>query len=124
MASTENFESVVARSKQDPSRFWLEAAGAIDWDVAPTVAVDDSDAPLYRWFPDARLNTSYNALDRHVLAGRGDDTIALYQQIIAADPTRLDAVQELVRLLISEQKQAEALAALEKLGGDPLVTVS
>ena len=58
-------------------------------------------------------------------AGRGDDTIALYQQIIAADPTRLDAVQELVRLLISQQKQAEALAALEayraKSPGNPEV---
>ncbi|MBG6055875.1 propionyl-CoA synthetase [Salinibacterium sp. CAN_S4] len=78
MASTENFESVVARSRQDPSRFWLEAAGAIDWDVAPTIAINDSDAPLYRWFPDARLNTSYNALDRHVLAGRGDATALIY----------------------------------------------
>jgi hypothetical protein len=55
----------------DREGFWLEAADAIDWDVAPTVAVDASDAPLYRWIPDGLLNTCFNALDRRVIAGRG-----------------------------------------------------
>ncbi|WP_328994096.1 propionyl-CoA synthetase [Kribbella sp. NBC_01245] len=60
------------RSLADPEGFWLEAARAIDWVVEPTRALDDSRKPLYRWFPDAQLNTSYNALDRHVAAGNGD----------------------------------------------------
>lgn len=46
-------------------------------------------------------------------AGRIDDTIALYRQIIEADPRRLDALQELVRLQVGQQKPEEALATLD-----------
>ena len=38
----------------------------------PTRMLDDSRAPFYRWFAGGRLNTCYNALDRHVERGRGD----------------------------------------------------
>lgn len=50
----------------DPAEFWTAAATAIDWDVPPTQIVDTNARPAARWFPDARLNTSFNALDRHV----------------------------------------------------------
>ncbi len=56
---------------EQPERFWLRESERIDWIVPPTVALDATAAPLYRWFPDAVLNTSVNALDRHVAAGRG-----------------------------------------------------
>jgi propionyl-CoA synthetase len=59
------------RALADPSGFWLEAAQRIDWVERPTVGLDDSAAPLYRWFPDGVLNTCANAVDRHVDAGRG-----------------------------------------------------
>ena len=35
-------------------------------------------APLARWFPDGRLNTCHNALDRHVEGGRGDQPALIY----------------------------------------------
>lgn len=56
----------------DPDAFWLDAATAVDWDVPPTRALDSSRPPFYRWFPDGRLNTCVNALDRHVAGGAGD----------------------------------------------------
>ncbi len=59
-------------SIEDPQGFWGTAARAIDWTTAPHTVLDGSAAPLYRWFPDGVLNTSYNALDRHVIAGRGE----------------------------------------------------
>jgi len=59
-------------SIEKPDSFWLDAATAIDWESTPRVALDDSNPPFYRWFPDGRLNTCYNAVDRHVEAGRGD----------------------------------------------------
>ena len=34
--------------------------------------LDDSNPPFYKWFTDGELNVSYNCLDRHVEAGRGD----------------------------------------------------
>ena len=57
------------RSLEEPDGFWLEAAEAIEWTRKPTWALDDTHAPLYRWFPDGELNTCHNALDRHVAAG-------------------------------------------------------
>lgn len=73
-AYRETFEAAAER----PDDFWLTAAQAIDWTVAPTRALDDSAAPHYRWFPDGQLNTCYNALDRHVEAGNGDRTALIY----------------------------------------------
>ena len=73
MSSTRpTYQDVYRASIEEPERFWLEAAEAVDWATPPTRALDDSAAPLYRWFPDGRLNTAHNALDRHVLAGHGD----------------------------------------------------
>ncbi|HKD99293.1 MAG TPA: AMP-binding protein [Micromonosporaceae bacterium] len=66
------------RSMADPEAFWLDAAAAVDWDRAPTTALDASAAPMYRWFPDASLNTCHNALDRHVAAGRGDQVALIH----------------------------------------------
>ncbi|HYJ67237.1 MAG TPA: propionyl-CoA synthetase [Nocardioidaceae bacterium] len=72
------------RSVDDPEGFWLEAAGAISWTQAPTRALDSANAPLYRWFPDAELNTSYNALDRHIEAGHGDRAALIYDSPVTA----------------------------------------
>ncbi len=72
------YEDVFRASTQDPEAFWLEAARGIDWEVAPTRALDDSRPPFYRWFPDGRLNVCHNALDRHVDAGRGDQAALIY----------------------------------------------
>ncbi|MFP4451499.1 MAG: propionyl-CoA synthetase [Rhodosalinus sp.] len=60
-----------ARWQADPEGWWLEAARAIDWDRFPATALDASKAPLYEWFPDGMVNTCWNAVDRHVEAGRG-----------------------------------------------------
>jgi propionyl-CoA synthetase len=65
------YEEEYRRSLDDPEGFWLEAAGAIDWQTAPSRGLDDSAAPIYRWFPDGVMNTSHNALDRHADGGRG-----------------------------------------------------
>src|SRR5689334_1973196 len=59
------------RSVTDPEGFWRDAAELIDWVTPPGRILDDDRPPLYRWFPGARLNTCYNALDRHVEAGYG-----------------------------------------------------
>ena len=63
---------------RDREGFWLRESARVDWIQAPTSALDDSEAPIYRWFPDGVLNTSANALDRHVAAGRGDHVAIHY----------------------------------------------
>ncbi|MCB9960168.1 MAG: propionyl-CoA synthetase [Rhodospirillaceae bacterium] len=72
------YAEIHARSISDPEGFWGDAAKAIDWVQAPTKVLDGSDPPFYKWFPDGKLNTCYNALDRHVERGRGDQAAVIY----------------------------------------------
>ena len=72
------YEDIFRSSTADSEAFWLGAADAIDWLVAPTTALDASRPPFYRWFPDGELNVCHNALDRHVDAGRGAQAALIY----------------------------------------------
>ncbi|UUO02802.1 propionyl-CoA synthetase [Mycolicibacterium novocastrense] len=62
----------------DPEGFWAQAARAVTWTREPKAILDDSNPPFYRWFPDGELNTCFNALDRHVDDGRGDQPALIY----------------------------------------------
>jgi propionyl-CoA synthetase len=72
------YEDVFRRSLDDPEGFWREAAKSIDWYTEPTTILDDSDKERPRWFAGGTLNTCYNALDRHVAHGRGDQDALIY----------------------------------------------
>ncbi|HUO80421.1 MAG TPA: propionyl-CoA synthetase [Steroidobacteraceae bacterium] len=76
------------RSLEDPAAFWAEAAAAIDWDRRWDRVLDSSNAPLYRWFQGAELNTCYNALDRHVAAGRGEQAALVYDSPVTGTVRR------------------------------------
>ena len=65
------YKDVYAAWQADPEAFWMEAARAIDWDVAPTKALTEKGGDLYEWFADGMVNTCWNAVDRHVEAGNG-----------------------------------------------------
>jgi propionyl-CoA synthetase len=73
-----NYRETYDRSIADPEGFWGEQAGLVDWIKKPTEILDTSRAPFYRWFPGASLNTCFNALDRHVVAGHGDRAALIY----------------------------------------------
>lgn len=104
-------------SIEDPQGFWGTAARAIDWTTAPHTVLDGSAAPLYRWFPDGVLNTSYNALDRHVIAGRGEQAALQYVSPVTGARQTLTYAQLLERV-------AQFAGSLESLGvgaGDRVV---
>jgi acetyl-CoA synthetase len=63
--------SVHTDAERYPNAFWADEARRLDWDVPFTAVLDDSNPPFYKWFSDGKLNVSYNCLDRHVAAGRG-----------------------------------------------------
>ena len=69
MAAPADYRTEHARSIEDPEGYWAEQAGLVDWIRKPSRVLDDDRPPFYRWFPDATLNTCYNALDRHVVRG-------------------------------------------------------
>ena len=99
------------RSLDDRDRFWLDAADAIEWTRPPTRALDDSAAPLYRWFPDGELNTAANALDRHVRDGRGDQPALIWDSAMT-DTQRTYTYAEL------RDEVARFAGALRSLGVD------
>jgi propionyl-CoA synthetase len=74
---TSGYRQIYDRWRADPQGFWAEAAREIAW-TKPPERIFDPNAGVYgHWFPDARCNACFNALDRHVEAGRGEQ-VALY----------------------------------------------
>ena len=72
------YQQTYQRSLDDPEGFWAEVAEAIHWDKKWDKVLDDSGAPEYHWFAGGKLNTCYNAVDRHVEAGFGDQLALVY----------------------------------------------
>jgi propionyl-CoA synthetase len=72
------YPEAYARWKHDPEAFWGEAAQALDWYEKPRKIFDPNAGVYGRWFPDAVCNTCFNAIDRHVAAGRGAQTAIIY----------------------------------------------
>jgi propionyl-CoA synthetase len=83
------------KSLADPEAFWGEAARDIEWYQAPTVVLDGSNPPFYRWFPNGVLNTCFNALDRHVRDGRGEQAALIYDSPVT-DTKRTYTYRELL----------------------------
>jgi propionyl-CoA synthetase len=76
------------RSLAEPEAFWAEAAEAIDWERRWDRVLDDSRPPFYRWFAGARLNTCWNALDRHVAAGNGERVALIWDSPVTGQIAR------------------------------------
>jgi propionyl-CoA synthetase len=73
-----SYADAYRESLDHPDAFWGERAHLVDWFRRPTTVLDRARIPFYRWYPDGTLNTCYNALDRHVVNGRGDDLALIY----------------------------------------------
>ena len=106
-----------ARSIQDPEGFWAQAALGIDWITKPVQVLDDSRPPFYRWFRGGQLNTCYNALDRHVIAGRGDQPALHYDSPVTGTARTLTYAE----LLDQVSRFGGALRALGVDKGDRVV---
>src|SRR3984893_17682202 len=84
-ARSSRYHEVYARWQRDPQGFWGEAAQAIDWFEKPKT-VFDPNAGLYgRWFSGGVCNTCFNAVDRHVDAGRGEQVAIIYDSPLAGE---------------------------------------
>ena len=92
---TSGYRRTYDRWRADPQAFWAEAAREIVW-TRPPKRIFDPDAGVYgRWFPDARCNACFNALDRHVEDGRGDQ-VALYYDSPVTGTKRAITYRELL----------------------------
>lgn len=66
----------------DPEAYWLKQAQAIDWVEPPTTALYDRGDDIYEWFAEAKVNTCWNAVDRHVENGRSDQVAIIHDSPI------------------------------------------
>ncbi len=66
------------RSQEEPEAYWSDAAKGIDWEEAFTKVLDDKNPPFFKWFPDGKLNTCFNALDRHIENGHAQQIALIY----------------------------------------------
>ena len=87
------YTEVYERSLADPEGFWMEAAEAIDWVKKPSKALFDGAAPLYEWYKDAEVNTCWNAVDRHVAAGRGAQTAIIHDSPVTGIKQKINYSQ-------------------------------
>src|SRR3954453_19335737 len=77
-ARTSRYHEAYARWQRDPLVFWAEAALAIDWIDAPGQVFDPGAGVYGRWFVDGVVNTRWNGVNRHVMAGRGAQPAIIY----------------------------------------------
>jgi acetyl-CoA synthetase len=64
--SPREYEEAREAGRDNPRGFWEQAALDLEWYQKWDRVLDDTQAPFYRWFPGARCNIVYNALDRHI----------------------------------------------------------
>jgi propionyl-CoA synthetase len=85
------YQAEYDRSMRDPEGFWGDAAEALHWDRRWERVLDDSkvtpEAPFYHWFSGGQLNTCYNAVDRHVDNGRGDQAAIIHDSPVTGSKT-------------------------------------
>ena len=108
------YEEVYRRSIENPQAFWAEAAQDIEWVRRPRAIVNETDPHRVSWFPGGMLNTCYNAVDLHVLAGRGDQAALIYDSPVTGS-CRTSSYRE---LQLEVAKLAAALQALDVERGD------
>jgi propionyl-CoA synthetase len=113
----ENWDEQYRISLEDPQSFWATAAQAIDWYRPWDAVLDSSNPPFYRWFKGGELNSCYNALDRHVERGRGDQKALIYDSPV----TGTSESYTFRELLHFTEKFSGVLAAHGVLKGDRVI---
>ncbi|UWQ97829.1 propionyl-CoA synthetase [Rhodobacteraceae bacterium S2214] len=111
------YADIYANWQADPEAFWANAATDINWIKAPDVILDTANAPMTTWFSDAVCNTCYNAVDRHVAAGRGDQTAIIHDSPVTDSQTKITYADLLDRV----SRVAGVLAAKGIEKGDRVV---
>ena len=105
--------SIYAEADADPVAYWRQQAERLTWTKSPTKTLE-WDLPFAKWFSDGTLNASYNCVDRHVEAGKGDK-VAYHWVADAEGESRTITYGELQKMVA---KAANALTELGVKQGD------
>lgn len=74
------YDHLAGEASRDKAGYFdgLASHEEVHWHKKYTQVLDESKAPLYRWFPDGEINICYNAIDKHVDRGHGDNVAFIY----------------------------------------------
>jgi propionyl-CoA synthetase len=111
------YDQVYADWQRDPEAYWAAAAEGIHWFKKWDKVLDASRAPFYRWYAGGMVNTCYNALDRHVDAGRGHQTALIYDSPVTQTIKKFTFAE--VKATVA--RYAGALRALGVAKGDRVI---
>ncbi len=117
MKMSSRYDAVYGDWRKDQEKFWARAAEDVHWYKPWDKVLDDSNPPFYRWFAGAETNTCYNAVDRHVETGRGEQAAIIYDSPVT------DRIQSLsyAELLDATRHCAGMLRGLGVEKGDRVI---
>ncbi len=117
VSGMEGYEALMNEARSDYAGFWGRLAReSITWHKPFTQVLDESNAPFCKWFHDGELNVSYNCLERHIQAGKGDKTALIFE----ADDGKV-TTSTYNDLLKRVSKFANALKSLGVAMGDRVI---
>ena len=115
IGSMDQYRDLYEKSVSDPDTFWSTVADRITWYKEwETVREFDFVKGNIKWFDGAKLNVSYNCLDRHVEAGHGDQTAIIWE----GNNPEEDQAFTYGELLAEVQKFANVLKSIGVEKGD------
>jgi len=103
------YDDIFKWAKQNPEEFWAHAAEELVWQKKWDRVFDDSRPPFTQWFSGGKINTCYNALDRHIDSGKSDMTALIYD-------SPLTNTKENISYLDLRDRVAKFAAVLVKFG--------
>ena len=84
-----SYKEIYQRASEKPQEFWAQAAEDLIWQKKWEKVLDDKNFPFNTWFAGGKINTCYNALDRHVEAGSSDRVALIYDSPLAATKEKI-----------------------------------
>ena len=115
IGSLDQYRDLYEKSMSDPDAFWSAVADRITWYKKwDSVREFDFVKGNIKWFDGAKLNVSYNCLDRHVDAGHGDQTAIIWE----GNNPEEDQAFTYGELLAEVQKFANVLKSIGVEKGD------
>jgi propionyl-CoA synthetase len=112
-----DYATLHSASISNPTDFWAKAAEGIEWAQRWDNVLEQKDATTYRWFSGGKLNTCFNALDRHVQGGRANQAAIIYDSPVTDSQRKISYAE----LLSEVELFAGVLAANGASKGDRVI---
>ena len=113
-----NYADFYKRSIEQPQEFWGEEASRIHWETPYTCVLDDSRAPINRWFVDGRTNLCYNAVDRWAESQPDQAALIAVSTELSPDGEPVERIYSFRELQAEVERMAAVMLALGVARGD------